>query len=137
MTNVEELDLPDSVLELCDGCFDDFRSLRRLTFGAGSKLERIGNNAFFSMIHIKELEIPDSLRELGNHCFSGCVHLKRVTFSASSKLERIGELCFANSSLESLSMPSCVSKIGGGIFSECPLEHEITCCEYSAFLMPN
>ena len=37
--------VPDSVRELCDGCFKECESLRRVTFGPSSSLERIGFHA--------------------------------------------------------------------------------------------
>ena len=39
---LEEIRIPDSVRELCDGCFKGCKGLRRVTFGPSSSLERIG-----------------------------------------------------------------------------------------------
>ena len=39
--------VPDSVCELCDGCFSTCESLRRVTFGPSSSLERIGALCFY------------------------------------------------------------------------------------------
>ena len=45
-TGVEEVSVPDGVRELCDGCSTECKSLRRVTFGPSSLLERIGVEAF-------------------------------------------------------------------------------------------
>ena len=37
-----EISIPDSVRELCGRCFKGCKSLRRVTFGPSSSLERIG-----------------------------------------------------------------------------------------------
>ena len=42
---LEEISIPDSVRELCDGCFKGCWRLRRVTFGPSSSLERIGFDA--------------------------------------------------------------------------------------------
>ena len=41
-----EIRIPDSVRELCAGCFKGCSSLRRATFGPSSSLERIGVSCF-------------------------------------------------------------------------------------------
>ena len=45
-SGVEEVSVPDSVHELCNGCFKDCSSLHRVTFGYSSLLERIGVSCF-------------------------------------------------------------------------------------------
>ena len=46
LSSVEEVAIPDGVLELCDGCFASCNCLRRVTFGSSSTLELIGFGAF-------------------------------------------------------------------------------------------
>ena len=43
---IEEIEIPDSVFELCDRCFYGCTHLRRVTFGKKSSLTRIGFQAF-------------------------------------------------------------------------------------------
>ena len=81
--------VPDSVRELCDCCFNGCWSLRRVTFGRSSSLERIGVSCF-EWSGVEEISVPDSVRELCDCCFNGCESLRRVTFGPSSSLERIG-----------------------------------------------
>ena len=45
-SGVEEVSIPDSVRELCDGCFFECKSRYRAMFGSSSTLERIGFRAF-------------------------------------------------------------------------------------------
>ena len=98
--------VPDSVRELCDGCFKGCKSLSRVTFGPSSSLERIGVEAFGAVYNrfgrctpggLVEISIPDSVRELCDGCFKGCSSLSRVTFGPSSSLERIGFHAFPRS----------------------------------------
>ena len=99
--------VPDSVSELCDHCFSGCSSLRRITFSASSRLERIGVEAFSWKVKsacnlwkvrgcpLEEIFIPGGVRELGDRCFSGCHSLRRVMFGSSSRLERIGVEAFS------------------------------------------
>ena len=52
-SGVEEVSIPDSVRELCDGCFKGCASLRRVNFGSSSSLERIGFGAFPMSVSVK------------------------------------------------------------------------------------
>ena len=67
--------VPDSVRELCDGCFKGCENLECVTFGPSSSLERIGVEAFGEMVEacerfwscgLEKIDIPDSVRELGD-----------------------------------------------------------------------
>ena len=62
-TSIESLCIPDSVVELCDGCFWGCERLRYVTFGVSSKLECIGAGAFRET-SIESLCIPESVFEL-------------------------------------------------------------------------
>ena len=96
---LKEIDIPDSVRELGDGCFRGCCNLSSVTFGPSSSLERIGVEAFAdreelsgkcSSCGLGKIDIPDSVRELGDRCFSSWCGAVGVTFGASSSLERIG-----------------------------------------------
>ena len=85
---VEVISIPNSVRELGPKCFGWCKSLRRVTFGAASKLERICPQAFRET-SLDALSIPDSVVELGQACFGWCSSLRCLRFGAASKLERI------------------------------------------------
>ena len=90
------MSIPDGVRELCDRCFYSCKSLRRVTFGSSSLLERIGVSCFAGS-GVEEVNIPDGVRELCDRCFEGCKSLRRVMFGSSSSLERIGFRAFLGS----------------------------------------
>ena len=85
-----EISIADSVRELCDGCFKWCKSLRRVTFGPLSSLERIGVG-WIRQTGVEEVSVPDGVCELCDGCFKMFKSLRRVTFGpSSSSLERIG-----------------------------------------------
>ena len=75
--------IPDGVREFCDRCFNECKSLRRVTFGSSSSLERIGDSCF-DFSGVEEVSIPDGVRELRDRCFKGCESLRWMTFGSSS-----------------------------------------------------
>ena len=89
LQQLREVSIPNNVRELCDCCFYECESLRRVTFGSSSSLERIGVSCFVGS-GVEEVSIPDGVRELCDHCFYECKRLRRVNFGSSSSLERIG-----------------------------------------------
>ena len=140
---LEEIRIPDSVRELCDGCFKGCSRLRRVTFGPSSSLERIGVEAFGAVqaggqstpCGLEEISIPNGVRELCDDCFKRCKSLRRVTFGPSSSLERIGADCFYRCGLVEFEIPASLRKIGGGAFGECALTGGIVChngCRFRA-----
>ena len=88
-SGTEDIIIPGDIRELCEGCFKGCRSLRRVTFGLSSSLERIGVDCF-QETGVEEVSVPNSVRELCDGCFQGCSNLWLVTFGPSSSLERIG-----------------------------------------------
>ena len=113
---VKEVSIPDSVRELCDRCFYECRNLKRVTFGLGSKLERIGKWAFFKT-SVEEVNIPDNVRELCESCFNECCNLRDVTFGLGSKLELIGQEGFFGTNIVSVRIPDSVVELGDGCLS--------------------
>ena len=113
-----EISIPDSVRELCDDCFKGYSSLRRVTFGPSSSLERIGVSCF-EATGVEEVCVPDGVRELCDGCFEGCSRLRRVTFAPSSSLERIGAFCFRDTGVEEVSVPDGVRELCEGCFEGC------------------
>ena len=71
-SGVEDVSVPDGVRELCDDCFIGCKSLRGVTFGPSSSLERIGAHCFHGW-SLVEFEIPASVRAIGGGAFDECV----------------------------------------------------------------
>ena len=65
------ISIPDGVRELCDGCLKWCSSLRRVTFGRCSSLERIGVSCL-ERSGFEEVSVTDGVRELCDGCFRGC-----------------------------------------------------------------
>ena len=64
---VEEISMPDGVVELCNKCFYKYKYLKLVRFGESSRLERIGTNAFHGNA-IESVPSPGSVIELPFIC---------------------------------------------------------------------
>ena len=66
---------------------------------------------------ITSYEIPEGVTEIGNNTFSGCTKLESVTLP--STLTKIGSGAFSYTSLKSVVIPASVTEIGDHAFSGC------------------
>ena len=124
------MSIPDGVVELCDRCFEHrgfawCKSLRSVTFGSSSSLERIGPDAF-RCSRVESLSIPDGVVELCDGCFYGCESLSSVTFGPNPSLQRIGVEAFAYAGLESISIPDGVVELCYRCFEHCRSLRSVT-----------
>lgn len=78
-----------------------------ITFGEGSKLEAIANQAFLESV-IETITIPPHVKAVCKFAFDECECLKSIKFCENSKLETIEDNAFYNSKLKSLTLPSNV-----------------------------
>ena len=125
---LEDVSIPDSVVDVDDRCFCNNYTLKRVIFGAASCVIRIGIKAFQGT-GLTEIAIPDSVRELCSLCFYECKSLTRVSFSSSSCLEHIGCMCFSGSHLTSFEIPATVRYLHPRAFYECDLADGLVCSE--------
>ena len=124
---LEEISIPDSVRELCDDCFKGCWSLRRVTFGPSSSLERIGARCFYGCALV-ECEIPASVRAIGGGAFGECALTGGIvcrdgcSFRALDGLVLSDDLsiCFSSYGvLSSVCVPDCVRELCDGCFKGC------------------
>ena len=117
-TGLREVAFPASLRKTGKGTFAGCESLRRVTFAAGSVLERIEGECF-SGTGIDEIVVPSSIAVIGGGAFRGCSSLRRVAFQKGSKLQRIGHSCFCGSGLEEVALPGTLRAVGGNAFGNC------------------
>ena len=91
------IEIPANVEEICgddtwhhDSAFSGCSNLASITFEKGSKLKKIGIDAFYECKSLISLEIPASVETIESAAFSGCSNLVSITFEKGSHLKYIG-----------------------------------------------
>ena len=102
-----EITIPCTLESIGEECFNECKSLEKVTFESVSCLKTIGVNAF-SFTSLSEVAIPSSVEVIGNWCFSSCKSLQEVTFESGSSLKTIGGDAFYGTSLSEITIPSSV-----------------------------
>ena len=113
-TDTETITLPSSLKEIGWEAFRWCKNLKEIALP--EELEIIGIGCFRDTA-IKEITIPKSVRRMEKSAFSGYIDenkynrsLEKVTLQDG--LESIGELCFCDTGLKEISIPSTVTSIG-------------------------
>lgn len=66
---------------------------------------------------IEVFYVPSSITSIEAETFYGCKNLKTVFFQKDNRLKKIKRLAFIFSSIEEISLPNSLSKIGNFAFS--------------------
>ena len=108
-----------SVTSIGNGAFDGCTGLTSITFP--SNLTSIGASAFFDCSGLTEVDLSvcTNLSSIGRFAFFGCSVLTEVDLSKCTSLKSIGDQVFSDSGLESITLPSSLTKIGYSEFSGC------------------
>ena len=84
--NINELVIPDDVLEIKRFAFYEAKFLKTLTIG--DKTQKICNDAFYGT-NVENVNIGEGLMEIGNNAFHNCQYLQtiRITTNIAPKIE--------------------------------------------------
>ena len=121
--DIEEANIPNSIKNIKNSCFNSCKKLTKVNFGRESQIETIGNYAFSPTL-IKSITIPSSVTVICSYAFSKCLQLEKVEILNDSHLKTIEKCAFEYTQIQSLLIPSSLISIGDGAFNECKkLEH--------------
>ena len=101
LTAVTEVTVGENIECLYDCTFIGFKSLKKVNLP--STLTYIGERVFSTCTNLEKINL-DYVTYIGTGAFSGCTSLKSVAFSEN--LEIIGSSSFANTGLETVTIPS-------------------------------
>ena len=146
-SSLSEIVIPSSVTSIGDGAFSCCHSLSEIVIP--SSVTSIGDHAFSGCDSLSEIVIPSGVTSIGNYAFSGCSSLKYISIPKSviglngnpfvewkGKLECLSPnfvyeddilfnkdksriISFRNQNVESYVIPSSVTSIGKGAFTDC------------------
>ena len=115
-SSVENVKLPEKLLEICEGTFYGCNNLKTITI-PGS-VTTIGDKAFYKCESLQDITVPDSVTIIGDEAFYGCKSLSSVEFG--SGIEVIGESAFEHcGALNSIAITSNLKEVGDFAFAYC------------------
>lgn len=86
---LRKIEIPQSVESMSEDVFKNCTALTDVSFASGSRLKRIGKEAFYKCISLESIEIPSSVETIGGAAFYECTRLNEVLFVENSKLSII------------------------------------------------
>ena len=117
-SEVTEIEIPNSVININDYAFQGLTSLNKVIFEENSQLTNIGNNAFSNCTNLKSITIPNSVISIRDNVFYNCKNITSIEISNSVTF--IGSSAFSNcTSLVSITIPNSITSIGNSVFREC------------------
>ena len=119
--------IPKSVEVIEQGAFRKCENLKRVSFQAGSRLEKIGVECF-ECSGLEMITLPASVKEVCAHAFWQCEQLKSVRLNEG--LEKLGPkdsvdlnksagYTFAYSAIENVNLPSTLKRLEQSTFQRC------------------
>ena len=146
-SDILSVTIPDSVTEIGRNAFHNQSALVSVHIGTGSKLQKIGNNAFSGNSSLESIYLPAGLSELGDDVFNNCGALNAITVAAGNPrysgagnclielatgtlirgsnhsvipetVTKIGVAAFRRATLTALSVPASVTVIEKYAFSD-------------------
>lgn len=105
------------VINIGERAFESCSPITSFTFSNSSKLETIGDYAFWYAT-IKEISIPSSVMSIGRGAFSYS-DIETIYNFENTQITEISSSMFSNSKIKNISLPSIITNIGNSAFSYC------------------
>lgn len=115
-SDLEYIELPESIEELGYWTFEDCKSLKE-EIKIPSKVQYVPEGCFMDCVSLESVELSN-VRDIGGHAFSGCTSLASIIIP--DKVELIRAAAFKKcDNLKSVNISSSVTSIREEVFSEC------------------
>lgn len=129
-TSFETVVLPDSVLRIGEGAFENCIALKNITFS--KNITHIGAFAFLSCVSITDMVIPDSVIYIGDYAFQYCSSISNLVIG--NNVAHIGDYAFQYCDLlKTVNIPENVDYLSEFAFQFCNILTDINVSENNAF----
>jgi hypothetical protein len=119
-SRLTDINIPDSVEKIDNCVFSGCRNLEKIAIP--DTVEEIGEYAFAECCELSEVKLPKYLGTIEEGAFFGCKKLMQITIP--NRVYRIGPVAFAETGLETVSVPVNVQSLGNStysaVFADCP-----------------
>lgn len=90
LTNIESIEIPKTITEIPDNCFEFCGRLKEITIP--SKVKSLGHHSFYGCISLSKVNIPESVTSIPDFCFYECRSLEEITIPYN--IQSIGKCSF-------------------------------------------
>ena len=123
IAGIEEVEIPDTVTEIGNYAFHNFRKLKKINIP--NSVNRIGLGAFYLCESLVSITIPEGVTSIEGDAFNGCSSLTNITIPDG--VTSIGKGAFNDcSSLTNIKLPNNLISIGSNAFRYCSSLSSIT-----------
>ncbi|MEE1367201.1 MAG: leucine-rich repeat protein [Evtepia sp.] len=114
-SGLQTIVIPSGVTKIQNSTFANCSNLQ--TISGLENVNSIGQKAFYQCTSLTEVTLPDTLEIVPIGAFQGCTNLTSITLPQNVK--EIGASAFEKSGLETIVIPSGVTKIQKSTFASC------------------
>ncbi len=119
-TPLKDFDFNDNLVYIGNSAFySDYANpsqLSEVVFSENSKLQSIGDSAFYFVASLQRAVLPASLTQLGEAAFYNCRNATDLQFAQGSRLSSIPDDAFAQWAFTAVELPETVTSIGAYAF---------------------
>ena len=128
--NVTHVIIDSTVTEILNYAFADHDNIQTVDFSpaedGSTLLKTIGDGAFCNCTNLTSVTIPSSVTYIGEMAFLICTSLTQITLlnnndedGKNCNLKVIGKEAFNSTSIQEITIPSTVTKLGQGCLASC------------------
>lgn len=133
---IESIEIPSWITTIGDYAFYECENLKSIVIP--DNVTKLGKCAFCYCSSLQSVTLSKNIEAIESWTFSDCTNLKTVNFPEGTKVKSINEGAFASSGIESINLPTSLTKIGdrafyGSSLKEITLGTTITSIDKNAF----
>lgn len=118
---LKSVHIASKVTKITANAFKNCRNIKTVTFAQDSKLETVGDSAFYGCERLEAIELPYGVTRIWDEAFYNCRALRYVVLPNS--LQGINEYAFAGCiNLAEIDIPESITSMGVAVFSGCGLK---------------
>lgn len=115
-TNLSDVFLPDSIVELGSQAFDGCSNLKNISLS--DNLQKIGYAGFRNCIYLEDISLPNKMATLDERVFEGCIRLANIILP--NNITSIGKYAFKGcNSFTNIEFPTGITSISEGVCYGC------------------
>lgn len=120
---IESIEIPSWITTIGDYAFYECENLKSIVIP--DNVTKLGEGAFYYCSSLQSVTLSKNIEAIEYMTFYECTNLKTVNFPEGTKVKSINEGAFVFSGIESINLPTSLTKIGDRAFYDSSLK-EIT-----------